>query len=84
MKLLEPANLDNKKREEKEVKAEDLLQTLVKNNDTFNELLNQMPVPLRFCFLALLSVRKATIFSEDLLKLMKHVLENKINTDQNG
>ena len=84
LKLLEPANLDNKKSEEKEVKAEDLLQTLVKNNDTFNELLNQMPVPLRFCFLALLSVRKATIFSGDLLKLMKHVLEMKINTDQNG
>ena len=82
LKLLEPAN--HKKSEEKEVKAEDLLQTLVKNNDTFNELLNQMPVPPRFCFLALLSVRKATIFSGDLLKLMKHVLEMKINTDQNG
>lgn len=36
--------------------------------------MSQAVIPLRFSFLALLSARKVTIFSEDLLQLMDYVI----------
>ena len=37
-------------------------------------MMSQAVIPLRFSFLALLSARKVTIFSEDLLQLMDYVI----------
>jgi len=44
------------------------------HNSRFNLLMSQAVIPLRFSFLALLSARKVTIFSEDLLQLMDYVI----------
>jgi hypothetical protein len=45
-------------------------------NSKFNLLMSQAVIPLRFSFLALLSARKVTIFSEDLLLLMAYVINH--------
>lgn len=37
-------------------------------------MMTKLVIPIRYSILALLSARKATIFSEDLLNLMKKVL----------
>ena len=50
---------------------------VLSNNTEFNSILNSLVVPLRFSFMALVTARKATIFSEDLLTLMKYVLNYK-------
>ena len=50
---------------------------LLTRNEKFNNLMSQSVIPLRFSFLALLTARKVTIFSNELLSLMEEVINRK-------
>jgi len=67
-------NLSNSVESERSQELSELHQLLKENNDRFNELLDLMIIPLRFSFMALLSARKATVFSKELVTLMEHLL----------
>ena len=43
-------------------------------NEKFNSLMAQSVIPLRFSFLALLTARKVTIFSGELISLIEEVI----------
>jgi hypothetical protein len=51
----------------------DLIDKALDNNNKFNWILQKLVVPVKFSFLALVSARKATIFSESLIELMIYV-----------
>jgi hypothetical protein len=50
-----------------------LIEKALDNNNKFNWILQKLVVPVKFSFLALVSARKATIFSESLIELMIYV-----------
>ncbi len=47
---------------------------MMKNNEDFNRELNRLVVPLRFSVLALLSGKKASVFDDSLIRLMRYIL----------
>jgi hypothetical protein len=51
----------------------ELIDRALDNNNKFNWILQKLVVPVKFSFLALVSARKATIFSESLIELMVYV-----------
>jgi len=51
----------------------ELIDKALDNNNKFNWILQKLVVPVKFSFLALVSARKATIFSESLIELMIYV-----------
>jgi hypothetical protein len=51
----------------------ELIDRALDNNNKFNWILQKLVVPVKFSFLALVSARKATIFSESLIELMIYV-----------
>ena len=51
----------------------ELIDKALDNNNKFNWILQKLVVPVKFSFLALVSARKATIFSESLIELMVYV-----------
>lgn len=60
------------KQEEREV-YDQLIEKAMQNNMKFNYIIQRFVVPVKFSFLALVSARKATIFSDNLIDLMIHV-----------
>jgi hypothetical protein len=62
------------KEDEDDKLLKDYHERLKAYNSKFNLLMSQSVIPLRFSFLALLSARKVTIFSEDLLQLMDYII----------